>query len=152
MAPASLAIIAACFEGAARDKAVGTWSAFTAVTTLISPALGGALVSGFGWRSVFYLNVPIGVLTAYATWRHVPETRDEESIQRGYPDIAGSVLVAFGLGAIVYALTAISGSGAQPALIGGIAAGGVALLATLFLSSEIARSDHAAASVSLARF
>lgn len=128
MAPASLAIIAACFDGAARNKAVGTWSAFTAVTTLISPVLGGALVSGFGWRSVFYLNVPLGLLTALAAWRHVPETRDEDARSRGLPDVAGSALVALGLGALVYALTAASQPGTALASVGAAAAIGTALL------------------------
>jgi EmrB/QacA subfamily drug resistance transporter len=132
MAPASLAIIAACFEGGARDKAVGTWSAFTAATTMLSPVLGGALVSGFGWRSVFFLNVPIGIFNAYATWRHVPETRDDA--QRGLPDITGSVLIAAGLGALVYALTALSGtSGAIVQIAGAGALGVVLLLAFVFV-------------------
>jgi EmrB/QacA subfamily drug resistance transporter len=136
MAPASLAIIAACFEGAERDKAVGMWSAFTAVTSTLSPVLGGALVSGFGWRAVFFINVPIGVFTAYATWRHVPETRDEE--ERGLPDVAGSLLIASGLGAIVYALTALSGQGGSPAQIGGAAALGCALLiAFIFVEQHV---------------
>jgi EmrB/QacA subfamily drug resistance transporter len=133
MAPASLAIIAACFDGAARNKAVGTWSAFTAVTTLISPVLGGALVSGFGWRAVFYLNVPIGILTAFAAWRHVPETRDEAARGRGAPDILGSALVALGLGALVYALTAVSGRGTPLAWIVAAAAAGCVLLICFIL-------------------
>lgn len=131
MAPASLAIIAACFEGAARDKAVGTWSAFSAITSTISPVLGGALVSGFGWRSVFFINVPIGIFNLYAT-RHVPETRDEA--ERGLPDITGSILIAGGLGALVYALTALSGTGGSTTQIAGSAAlGCILLVAFLFV-------------------
>lgn len=138
MAPASLAIIAGCFQGEARDKAVGTWSAFTAVTTLLSPVVGGALVSGFGWRSVFYLNVPLGIVTAYIAWRHVPETRDESA--RGRPDIAGSALIACGLGAIVYALTAASSGGGSTLLSALGTAAGVALLAA-FVFVERRTSD-----------
>ena len=133
MAPASLAIIGGCFEGAERDKAVGTWSAFTAITTLLSPVLGGALVGLLGWRSVFYINIPVGLLTAYAAFVHVPETRDTEA--HGRLDIAGSVFGATGLGAIVYVLTALSGEGARPALLGVLGAAGVLAL-TLFLFEE----------------
>lgn len=131
MAPASLAIIAACFDGAERNKAVGTWSAFTAVTTTLSPVLGGALVTGFGWRAVFYLNVPLGLITFFATLRHVPETRDEE--ERGLPDIAGSVTIACALGALVYSLTALSGNGPSTAVVVGAAALGFALLGAFII-------------------
>jgi MFS family permease len=107
VAPASLAIIGALFSGANRDKAVGTWTAFTALTSLVSPVAGGALVTAFGWRAVFYINVPLGLFTAYAAIAHIPETRDEE--RQGRPDILGSALIGCSLGCIVYALTAISG-------------------------------------------
>ena len=132
VAPASLAIIGALFSGASRDKAVGTWTAFTAVTSLISPVAGGALVTAFGWRAVFFINVPIGLFTAYAA-THIPETRDEQ--QRGRPDILGSVLIGSSLGAIVYALTAISGGAVSTAVIAGTGAAGIALLA-LFVFVE----------------
>jgi EmrB/QacA subfamily drug resistance transporter len=136
MAPASLAIIAACFVGAERDKAIGTWSMFTALTTMLSPVLGGALVTGFGWRAVFYLNVPIGILTAFATFRHVPETRDED--ERGLPDIVGSILIAGGLGALVYSLTELSGQGGSLPKIAGVAALGCGLLlAFLFVERRL---------------
>jgi EmrB/QacA subfamily drug resistance transporter len=135
MAPASLAIIAACFGGAERDKAIGTWSMFTALTTMLSPVVGGALVSGFGWRAVFFLNVPVGILTAYATVRHVPETRDEQ--ERGLPDIVGSILIAAGLAALVYSLTALSGQGGSPLMVYGAAGLGVLLIgAFLFVEAH----------------
>lgn len=135
MAPASLAIIAACFKGKERDRAVGIWSAFTAVTTLLSPVLGGALVTAFGWRAVFFLNAPIGALTAFAAWRHVPESRDEEEQTRRFPDVLGSTLIALALGAMVYALTAASEGGTATLTTAIVAFAGVALFAA-FLFAE----------------
>jgi EmrB/QacA subfamily drug resistance transporter len=133
VAPASLAIIGALFSGANRDKAVGTWTAFTALTSLVSPVAGGALVTAFGWRAVFYINVPLGLFTAYAAIAHIPETRDEE--RQGRPDILGSALIGCSLGCIVYALTAISGGSISAAVLAGAGVAGIALLA-LFVYVE----------------
>jgi predicted MFS family arabinose efflux permease len=94
-------------------------------------------VSGFGWRSVFFLNVPIGVFNIYAALRHVPETRDEN--ERGLPDITGSVLIAGGLGALVYALTAFSGAGGSTRQIAGAAALGCVLLVAFLFVERRAR-------------
>jgi MFS family permease len=138
VAPASLAIIGALFSGANRDKAVGTWTAFTAVTSLISPVAGGALVTAFGWRAVFFINVPLGIFTAYAAMTHIPETRDEA--RRGRPDILGSVLIGSSLGCIVYALTSISGGSISTGVLAGAGVAGLALLGLfIFVESRIAQ-------------
>ena len=57
--PGSLAIMAATFEGAERGKAVGTWTAWTGIATVIGPAGGGALVEAISWRAIFWVNVPL---------------------------------------------------------------------------------------------
>lgn len=133
MAPASLAIIGSFFEGAERDKAVGTWSAFTSITSIISPVLGGALVSFWGWRSVFFINVPLGIVTAFIAFRHVPESRDEAA--QGRLDVFGSALVALGLGGIVYSLTDLSAAGASLSLVASTGILGAVLL-LLFIRVE----------------
>ena len=61
--PGSLAIIAATFEGAERGKAVGTWTAWTGIATVIGPAGGGALVQAVSWRAIFWVNVPLVIFT-----------------------------------------------------------------------------------------
>ena len=53
LVPGSLAILAATFEGAERGRAVGTWTAWTGIATVIGPAGGGALVEAFSWRAIF---------------------------------------------------------------------------------------------------
>ena len=77
--PGSLAILAATFEGAERGKAVGTWTAWTGIATVIGPAGGGALIEAFSWRAIFLVNVPLIVLTMWMAHRCVRETVDPEA-------------------------------------------------------------------------
>ncbi|MFL5871026.1 MAG: MFS transporter, partial [Solirubrobacterales bacterium] len=56
LVPGSLAIIAATVEGAERGKAVGTWTAWTGIATVIGPAGGGAVVEAISWRGIFWIN------------------------------------------------------------------------------------------------
>lgn len=61
--PASLALLQAAYPGlAARRRALGIWGGVAGVAAVAGPVVGGALVPGFGWRSVFFVNVPIGAV------------------------------------------------------------------------------------------
>ena len=62
LTPASLAIIGAAFSGEARGPAIGTWAAAGALTTALGPPLGGWLVDVVGWRSIFFINLPIAAV------------------------------------------------------------------------------------------
>jgi EmrB/QacA subfamily drug resistance transporter len=74
--PVAMSIIATTFtEPAARARAVGAWGAVAGVSLASGPVLGGLLVSGLGWRSIFWINVPIGILAIYLTQRFVPESK-----------------------------------------------------------------------------
>src|SRR5262249_13964072 len=57
--PASLAIISAAYSGEKRGRAIGTWAAAGALTTALGPVIGGWLVDTVGWRSIFFVNLPI---------------------------------------------------------------------------------------------
>ena len=109
LAPASLAMLSACFEGEARGKAIGTWSAFTAITSMIGPVAGGVLLDHAGWRWIFGINLPVAMVAIGLAVLHVRESRDEEL--RGRLDVGGSALVTAGLGAVVYAFIEASVSG-----------------------------------------
>ncbi|MBS1880530.1 MAG: DHA2 family efflux MFS transporter permease subunit [Actinobacteria bacterium] len=102
LVPGSLAIVAATFEGEARGKAVGTWTAWTGIATVFGPAGGGALISLFSWRAIFAINLPLIAFTVYLTLSAVAESRDPDA-HRGV-DWLGIVLSAAGLGAPVFAL------------------------------------------------
>ncbi len=102
LVPGSLAIVAATFEGAARGKAVGTWTAWTGIATVIGPAGGGALVGFTSWRAIFWVNLPLIAATVALTLHSVEESRDPEAF-RGI-DWTGIGLSAAGLGGPVFAL------------------------------------------------
>jgi EmrB/QacA subfamily drug resistance transporter len=102
LVPGSLAIVAATFDGEARGRAVGTWTAWTGIAIVIGPAGGGALIGLTSWRSIFWINIPLVVVTVLVTLRSVRESRDEDAF-RGI-DWAGVLLSAIGLGGPVFAL------------------------------------------------
>jgi EmrB/QacA subfamily drug resistance transporter len=102
LVPGSLAILAATFEGAERGKAVGTWTAWTGIATVIGPAGGGALIDVMSWRAIFWVNIPLVVLTLLVTRAAVSESRDPDADRT--IDWLGIVLSALGLAGPVYAL------------------------------------------------
>jgi EmrB/QacA subfamily drug resistance transporter len=133
--PGSLALISASYSGAARGRAIGTWSGFSAITGAFGPLLGGWLVQSASWRFVFLINVPIAVLTLALTAR-APESRDPDATRT--VDVIGAALATLGLGGVVYGLIAVQ-SGGGPLAFGTIAAGALALVA--FIVWE-ARTSH----------
>jgi EmrB/QacA subfamily drug resistance transporter len=100
LVPGSLAIIAATFEGAERGKAVGTWTAWTGIATVIGPAGGGALVSAVSWRAIFWVNLPLVVFTVWLTRTHLQESLDPEADRA--IDWLGILMSALGLGGVVF--------------------------------------------------
>jgi EmrB/QacA subfamily drug resistance transporter len=102
LVPGSLAIVAATFEGAERGRAVGTWTAWTGIATVIGPAGGGALVEALSWRAIFWVNIPLIAATVALCLHSVGESRDPEAF-RGI-DWLGIALSAIGLGGPVFAL------------------------------------------------
>ena len=74
--PVAMSIIATTFTGKAeRARAVGVWGAVAGLSMASGPVLGGLLVSGLGWRSIFWVNVPIGALAIVLTQKFVPESK-----------------------------------------------------------------------------
>ncbi len=102
LVPGSLAIVAATFAGEARGRAVGTWTAWTGIATVIGPAGGGALIGLTSWRAIFWVNLPLIAATVMLTLHAVEESRDPEAF-RGI-DRGGIALSAVGLGGPVFAL------------------------------------------------
>jgi EmrB/QacA subfamily drug resistance transporter len=105
MTPQLLGTFRVIFSGRERGQAFGLYGAVLGFASAIGLLLGGALTSanlfGWHWRTVFLVNVPIALLSLPAAARLVPETR-ETSPRR--PDVAGAVLVAGSLVAIVFPL------------------------------------------------
>jgi MFS transporter, DHA2 family, methylenomycin A resistance protein len=73
--PCSLALINHAFtDNAERNNAVGIWAAVAAAAVAAGPVVGGALIAGLGWRSIFFVNVPLAVLGIWLVGRHLAET------------------------------------------------------------------------------
>jgi EmrB/QacA subfamily drug resistance transporter len=102
LVPGSLSLISVNFPEKERGQAIGTWSGFTSITAAIGPLLGGWFVEHGSWRSVFFINVPLGVAVVLLTLRKVPESRADNRGQ-GF-DWVGGLLAVLGLGGIVLAL------------------------------------------------
>ena len=104
MTPASLAILQSTITVDERPRAIGIWSGFGGVSTVIAPFIGGWLLDLGSWRWIFLINVPIAALVLVVTVRHVPETRDDSSTRM---DWSGSILAVVALAAATWALTAL---------------------------------------------
>jgi len=103
ISPAALSIIATTFkEGSERAKALGVWAAIAIGGSAVGLVLGGVLTQYFSWPWIFFVNVPVGIVTFALSSRLIPESRDEH-VERNY-DIAGAVTVTGGLMALVYAI------------------------------------------------
>lgn len=131
LVPGSLALISATFSKQQRGKAIGTWSAFTAITAGAGPVLGGWLVENASWRWIFFINVPLAaVVFAITQWR-VPESRDEKV--HGRLDWRGACLVTLGLGGIVYATIESNNSGFMHPVVLSSGLIGIAAIITFIL-------------------
>jgi DHA2 family methylenomycin A resistance protein-like MFS transporter len=120
----SLALLNHTFpEPAERARAVGTWTAGGAATLAAGPLVGGVLIAAVGWRSIFFLNVPLGAAGWYLTSRYAGETAPAR--ERG-ADLPGQLAAVVGLTALAGATIEAGSAGFRaPAVIGGylVAAG-----------------------------
>lgn len=127
LVPGSLALLRASITPEVRGQAIGTWSAFTALTTALGQVLGGWLAEEVTWRAIFLLNLPIGLAVLLIARRHVPESRDPDAPAR--TDWAGALLAVVGLGATTFGLIESSHLGwRHPWVVGGLALGAAALV------------------------
>ena len=132
LVPGSLAILTASFQGEEQGRAFGVWAGASAFTTILGPAVGGALVASVSWRAAFLINVPLVLLGIWAILRHLPESRDEHA--SGHFHWFGALTVAVAVGGLT--LGAIRGqaqswSGAFPFIA--LALGGITAAALPFI-------------------
>jgi EmrB/QacA subfamily drug resistance transporter len=132
LTPASLAVITATFTGAERGAAIGTWTAWSGMSTIVGPLLGGWLIGVWTWRLIFLLNVPVAVATVAIALTLMPRP-DAGGGTRVRVDVVGGLLCALGLGGIVFGLIEQPRLGwADPAILAGLL-GGLALLGVFLL-------------------
>jgi EmrB/QacA subfamily drug resistance transporter len=103
MLPASLGLLLGAFPSERRSQVVALWGGIGALAVATGPSLGGVLVTGAGWRWVFFVNLPIGAVGYLVGRRVLTETTTVSSGEK--PDYAGVVLVSATLAALVLGIT-----------------------------------------------
>ncbi|WIY80490.1 MFS transporter [Streptomyces anulatus] len=130
--PTALSLITTTFrEGPERNRAFGVFAAVSAGGSAIGLLAGGLLVEWLDWRWVLFVNVPIGLLIAFATPRYIPESERRP----GHFDIAGALTSTVGMVLLVYGFIRASEDGWTDALTLGSFAAAVVLLA-VFITVE----------------
>ncbi len=146
LVPSSLALLGAAFPPVERGRAVGTWSALTAIAGAGGPVLGGWLVEAVSWRAVFFLNLPIAAIALAISRTKLAESRNPDARRL---DLAGAVLATAGLGGIVFGLIGDPDRAWSDFRVWAPLAAGAAALAA-FVAVE-RRSDHPMAPLPLFR-
>ena len=128
--PVAMSIITNVFtERAERARAIGVWGSVIGLSMALGPLLGGALVDSVGWRSIFWLNVPVALAVVVLTARFVPESRAPRA--RRF-DPAGQLLMVVLLAGVTFGIIEGPGLGWGTALIvGSFAASAAALVGRL---------------------
>jgi EmrB/QacA subfamily drug resistance transporter len=132
IAPASLSILTTTFpEGAERNRAVGIWGAMGGAGGAAGVLLGGVITDLLSWRWILFINVPIGLLAAFAAQRFISESKRPMS-SRDF-DLTGALTATIGLSLLVLGIvrTDQTGWGSAPTLA--IIAAGIVLLAVFVL-------------------
>jgi len=100
--PVAMSIIRNVFEDPReRAQAIGVWGGVIGISTALGPVLGGTLVDSVGWRSVFLVNLPVGIAALYLTAIYVPESRASHARRI---DPVGQLLVILALALLTYAV------------------------------------------------
>jgi EmrB/QacA subfamily drug resistance transporter len=134
VSPAALSIVTTTFsDGEQRTKALGVWSAIAASGAAVGLLVGGVLTDLASWRWVFFVNVPVGIVTVLLAVRHVRESRIEAT-HRSF-DLAGAFAVTGGLVVLVYAIVKAQSYGWGSARTIGLGALALAMLAA-FIAIE----------------
>lgn len=110
----TMALVAETVPRARIGSAMGLLGSMSAIGTALGPALGGVLIAGLGWRAMFFVNVPLGLLTLLLARRFLPADGKRNDADRTGLDATGTVVLALTLAA--YALSMTIGRGAFGAL------------------------------------
>jgi EmrB/QacA subfamily drug resistance transporter len=132
--PGTLSILTVTFPPKERARAIGLWAGMSGLALALGPTLGGYMVEHLGWASVFFLNVPIGIVALLVATRTVRESRSEQARQL---DIPGLLLGTGTLFSITYALIEANQRGwSDPQIVSALAGGAILLVAFLHWESR----------------
>ncbi len=106
----SLAFVGDVVPAARTGSAMGLLGSMSAIGTALGPSLGGLLVAGPGWRAIFLLQAPLGLLAWWLAGHHLPATAAKSGAARAGFDVPGTLLLALALAAYALAMTLGRGS------------------------------------------
>ncbi|WP_327252669.1 MFS transporter [Streptomyces sp. NBC_01244] len=113
--PVAMSIITNTFtEPRERARAIGVWGAVVGISMAAGPLIGGLLVDSVGWRSIFWINLPVGLLALVLTLRYIPESRADHPRR---PDPVGQLLVMGLLGSVTFGIIEAPAAGLLSPLI-----------------------------------
>ncbi len=134
--PLAMAILGSAFSGSERARALGIFSGVTGFALIIGPAIGGFITEGFGWRWIFWINLPVGVVAIVLVTARLRESRGPKAAL----DVGGLLLVASAALTLVWVLLRGNRSGwTSSEVMTALAA------ALLFLSAFVAWERRASA-------
>ena len=136
--PVAMSIITNTFTNPReRAQAVGVWAAVVGVSMALGPVVGGVLVSSVGWRSIFWINLPVGLAAIVLTLRFIPESRAPKARRI---DGLGQVLVIIFLASLTYGIIEAPDRGWGSAVI--VTAFAVSLVSLIGLISWEGRCEE----------
>src|SRR5439155_14230743 len=122
--PVALAVVADLYTPAERGKYLGFFGAVFGVSSLVGPAIGGIITDQFSWHWIFFVNVPIGLVSLVILWRLLPAIRRPEAARN--IDYVGALVFALAIAPFLVGLTnKQTGQWADPA-VGGLMLVGLA--------------------------
>ncbi|MBT2449995.1 DHA2 family efflux MFS transporter permease subunit [Streptomyces sp. ISL-43] len=138
MIPVSLALVSTTYPApAARARAIGIWAGIGGLALAAGPVLGGVLVDAFGWQSIFWVNLPFGLVALAVLAGKLAESK---APTRRRADVLGQILFIVAMASLVYGLIEASARGWSDSLI--LGSFGVALVAlAAFVAWELRRPD-----------
>ncbi|MGC2175075.1 MAG: MFS transporter [Acidimicrobiales bacterium] len=135
MLPASLGLLLAAYSKERRSQVVALWGGIGALAVATGPSLGALLITGFGWRAAFYVNLPVGLLAWLLGRRVLAKSSGTDSTSA--PDYPGVLLLSAALALAVLAISEGPSWGwTSPGILAGFVVAVVLLLLFLFRSSR----------------
>jgi MFS family permease len=116
----SVALVTTSVPGGHRRAALGTQAAAQALGLALGPMAGGLLVASVGWRWIFFVNLPVGVVAVLAGWFLLPRTRQLATGRA--TDLRGMALLTVAASGLLVTVSSLSGLGVPPAALAGAAA------------------------------
>ena len=125
--PAGLALLLTAFPRSRHQTAIGAWGAMGGLAAALGPTLGALLIEAFGWRAVFYINVPVALAALLLGARVLEETRGDAAAR---VDVIGVPLASFGVGTIILGIVQGESWGwGAASTLGAFAAGAIMITA-----------------------